>query len=231
MLKRKGFTLIELLVVIAIIAILAAILFPVFAKAREKARQSSCQSNVKQLNLAVMQYAQDYDEILPPYTSQDATSGIWVAWSATDDPKTAAVEPSGCVQPYLKNAQVAKCPSASSGQVFSYGLNMYTSGVAMARFQNVADQILIADSKDTVAPTAATSMGYIIPAVNASYTLLGGTGLNYTLNGTEQEGVHSGMVNVGFLDGHVKAYKPRVFQPSAWDTTDTAVFTKYWYAM
>jgi len=62
--KRQGFTLIELLVVIAIIAILAAILFPVLAKAREKARQASCLSNVKQLCLAVLQYAQDYDEKL-----------------------------------------------------------------------------------------------------------------------------------------------------------------------
>ena len=59
---RRGFTLIELLVVIAIIAILAAILFPVFAKAREKARQASCQSNLKQLALACLMYAQDYDE-------------------------------------------------------------------------------------------------------------------------------------------------------------------------
>ncbi len=62
---RKGFTLIELLVVIAIIAILAAILFPVFAKAREKARQTSCLSNMKQIGLASMMYAQDYDERLP----------------------------------------------------------------------------------------------------------------------------------------------------------------------
>ena len=63
--RRKGFTLIELLVVIAIIAILAAILFPVFAKAREKARQTGCTSNLKQLGLAMLQYAQDYDEKLP----------------------------------------------------------------------------------------------------------------------------------------------------------------------
>ena len=67
--KRSGFTLIELLVVIAIIAILAAILFPVFAKAREKARQSSCLSNVKQIMLGVLQYCQDYDENLPIGTS------------------------------------------------------------------------------------------------------------------------------------------------------------------
>jgi prepilin-type N-terminal cleavage/methylation domain-containing protein len=63
---KRGFTLIELLVVIAIIAILAAILFPVFAKAREKARQTSCLSNCKQIALACLQYAQDYDETLAP---------------------------------------------------------------------------------------------------------------------------------------------------------------------
>ncbi len=65
MTQKKGFTLIELLVVIAIIAILAAILFPVFARAREKARASSCLSNMKQIGLAVLQYAQDYDENFP----------------------------------------------------------------------------------------------------------------------------------------------------------------------
>ena len=63
--KRAAFTLIELLVVIAIIAILAAILFPVFARARENARRSSCQSNLKQIGLGIAQYTQDYDEIMP----------------------------------------------------------------------------------------------------------------------------------------------------------------------
>ncbi|MHB8994361.1 MAG: prepilin-type N-terminal cleavage/methylation domain-containing protein [Armatimonadota bacterium] len=89
---RRGFTLIELLVVIAIIAILAAILFPVFAKAREKARQSSCQSNLKQIGLAVLSYAQDYDERSTP----EMVGDYW--W--TD-----------IVQPYIKNTQIMVCPS------------------------------------------------------------------------------------------------------------------------
>ena len=70
--SRKGFTLIELLVVIAILAILAAILFPVFAKAREKARQSMCVNNVRQLALGVLMYAQDWDETLPPCAYSNA---------------------------------------------------------------------------------------------------------------------------------------------------------------
>src|SRR6201984_300402 len=74
--KRRGFTLIELLVVIAIIAILAAILFPVFAKAREKARQTSCLSNIKQVGLALTMYVQDYDELTPsPLPNVPAING------------------------------------------------------------------------------------------------------------------------------------------------------------
>src|SRR5512135_2806692 len=74
--KRIGFTLIELLVVIAIIAILAAILFPVFAQAREKARQTSCLSNTKQIALAMLMYSQDYDELLPLGSTQ-GENGTW----------------------------------------------------------------------------------------------------------------------------------------------------------
>ena len=91
---RRCFTLIELLVVIAIIAILAAILFPVFAKAREKARLSSCLSNCKQIGLAWMQYAQDYDECGP----------LWGMSSAY-------YAPLETIQPYIKNTQVHICPS------------------------------------------------------------------------------------------------------------------------
>lgn len=93
---RRGFTLIELLVVIAIIAILAAILFPVFAKAREKARQASCLSNTKQLAIAAMQYAQDYDEAFAPWAN--IVGVAWIYYPTLYDP-------------YIKNSQVWVCPS------------------------------------------------------------------------------------------------------------------------
>ena len=93
---KPGFTLIELLVVIAIIAILAAILFPVFAQAREKARQTSCLSNSKQYATAILMYAQDYDEAIPMSVYPTPT-GIVTFYLAID--------------PYVKNKQVAVCPS------------------------------------------------------------------------------------------------------------------------
>jgi prepilin-type N-terminal cleavage/methylation domain-containing protein len=126
---RSGFTLIELLVVIAIIAILAAILFPVFAKAREKARQSSCLSNLKQLGLANLQYAQDYDEMLPGFT-QVFISGY------SDGVSANGVTAYSKLMPYVKNTQIFTCPSrkptsytySSTGvsQTSSYGWNWYT---------------------------------------------------------------------------------------------------------
>ncbi|MBM3499403.1 MAG: prepilin-type N-terminal cleavage/methylation domain-containing protein [Armatimonadetes bacterium] len=100
--KRRGFTLIELLVVIAIIAILAAILFPVFARAREKARQTSCLSNVKQLALGWLMYAQDYDERAPQaYDWATPPSGTMfpMIWDQ--------------LGPYTKNVQMWECPSLS----------------------------------------------------------------------------------------------------------------------
>src|SRR5690349_6793876 len=85
---RSGFTLIELLVVIAIIAILAEMLFPVFAQAREKARQSVCLSNQKQLAMAITLYAQDFDEALPPYSFGAGTAGFF-GYFGTDGPRWA----------------------------------------------------------------------------------------------------------------------------------------------
>src|ERR1700744_1312610 len=96
--KRNAFTLIELLVVIAIIAILAAILFPVFAKAREKARQTSCLSNEKQMGLGFMQYVQDFDETFPVGIKLSGDPRYGLGWPAT-------------VYAYVKNKQVFLCPS------------------------------------------------------------------------------------------------------------------------
>src|ERR1700704_2940490 len=96
---RRGFTLIELLVVIAIIAILAAILFPVFAQAREKARQASCTSNLKQAGLAMMMYIQDYDEQYPSGSRYNPNTNNTLAWGLGWAGQTYA---------YTKNAQVLK---------------------------------------------------------------------------------------------------------------------------
>ena len=102
---KNAFTLIELLVVIAIIAILAAILFPVFARARENARRASCQSNLKQMGLGIIQYVQDYDEKFPQgyyYPDNNSSAGGYIHWSGT-------------TQPYLKSLQIFVCPSDANG--------------------------------------------------------------------------------------------------------------------
>ena len=99
--RRSGFTLIELLVVIAIIAILAAILFPVFAQAREKARQASCASNLKQIGTAFVSYSQDYDEMCPRAMWGGSPSGTLCSWPTI-------------IQPYVKSVDIFRCPSYTS---------------------------------------------------------------------------------------------------------------------
>jgi prepilin-type N-terminal cleavage/methylation domain-containing protein len=102
MIRHRGFTLIELLVVIAIIAILAAILFPVFAQAREKARQTQCVNNMKQAGLGVIQYLQDYDETYP----------MSVYRARNNQNQECAYTMLSAIEPYVKNKDIYECPSA-----------------------------------------------------------------------------------------------------------------------
>lgn len=167
--RRSGFTLIELLVVIAIIAILAAILFPVFAKARAKARQASGASNQKQLALAFLSYTQDYDEKFPPVIGQ-ATVGTSVYnahWGA--DYLTATSGGStvpGLLQPYIKNAGILNDPSGPRGNAnVDYMYNDLLAAKSQAALAAVASTVLTCDGTGTD-PRAVT--GATLPAGSAA---------------------------------------------------------------
>ena len=203
---RRGFTLIELLVVIAIIAILAAILFPVFARAREKARQASCQSNLKQLALAHLMYAQDYDEVLVKcYESHwDGSSWSynrrWYYGSATNP---------GMLYPYINNWQVFRCPSIGGyGANRSVILSTQGSGLPMARLQRPAETIVYGDTL-TTGGNPETGVG---PAhAGAALFPLSRThqyGPGTPCNGRGLMAIrHNQMANLAFADGHVKAMR------------------------
>lgn len=141
---RSGFTLIELLIVIAIIALLAAILFPVFGRARENARRSSCQSNLKQMALGWTQYSQDYDERIVPFTQNGSAGGAAVAWDRV-------------LQPYIKNEQIFKCPSNELFMGYTYNAVLATSGRTLAAMQNASQIPIILDAIGSGAtPTSCT---------------------------------------------------------------------------
>ncbi len=218
--STRGFTLIELLVVIAIIAILASILFPVFARARENARRASCQSNLKQMNLGLTQYTQDYDERHPPY-SDSAPAGSRIGWSQR-------------IQPYLKSTQLLQCPSESDApgtnpdpyldtEFTDYAYNLWVggydrvgsstgsgflgAGLSNSVFTQPSLTVLLTDYNPNVsyayvtgdrAAANGTCGGY-------SFPLATGAGIALLPNALR----HFDGVNFAFADGHVKWYKGR----------------------
>jgi prepilin-type N-terminal cleavage/methylation domain-containing protein/prepilin-type processing-associated H-X9-DG protein len=201
--KRNGFTLIELLVVIAIIAILASILFPVFARARENARRSSCMSNLKQIGLGVMQYTQDYDEKLPRSIADGSPP-------AGTRPATDTVFRQ--LNPYLKSTQIFRCPSDSSSAALtdpadplsvpsSYGYNYVYLGFAdspsltysVASIAEVARTVMFTDK-------TAANTDWVYPPYAWSATInVADPTTTRGLSGRHLDGT-----NVAWVDGHVK---------------------------
>ena len=230
--RKKGFTLIELLVVIAIIAILAAILFPVFAKAREKARQASCQSNMKQIGLGFVQYTQDYDEKYPPGLATAAGAADGTGWA-------------GQLYQYTKSTGIFHCPDDATQATgayypisYAYNSNFVPNcsdgslAITNAALNAPAGTVLLAECQGVQAPVTA-------PEVNATITALqgvspAGNGYNFsstyagtsnaansstgyvtgpigasystatTLNFITVNGVHTNGANYLLADGHVK---------------------------
>ncbi len=223
-LRQGAFTLIELLVVIAIIAILAAILFPVFARARENARRTSCQSNLKQLGLGIIQYAQDYDEKLPGYaTGNNGWGGI--GWA-------------GEIYPYVKSGQVYRCPSdttspqpSGSGVPVSYAFTAIYGGAKLSKMESVSTTIGLAEATvpqivnvyDQREAGTWSSMGdygdnlIVLQSDHNNGSCCGNDGLQYRVGpyidsahgGGSQNGptAHFDGANYLALDGHVKFYK------------------------
>lgn len=212
--SQRGFTLIELLVVIAIIAILAAILFPVFARARENARKTSCMNNLKQLGLAWMQYTQDYDERMIPYTT---TGNSTIPGGYTGPPWTAFAW-NREIQPYLKSVQVIRCPSESVNPDTSYAYNMLMAadGRNIAGIQLPAQTPAFADAVGHTVTTPTQTLCFLLPGgtagarhdsrkLNSVTNLTAGFGGGSPLRaGRIHATRHMDGANYLFADGHVK---------------------------
>lgn len=195
--KHRGFTLIELLVVIAIIAILAAILFPVFAKAKEKAKGASCLSNQKQVGLAWLMYAQDYDDILVPAYCRN--TGYWYE----------------LIQPYTKNRGILQCPSGVITPYSSYMLSFLSYSPASPGTPPASDHGARADF-DTNASFVFRPADTIWAMEYTNYTgadMIFSIGTDYDISGytgflTDPAfQPHNQTANVMFCDGHAKNIK------------------------
>ena len=197
--KKRAFTLIELLVVIAIIAILAAILFPVFARAREKARTAACQNNVRQLAIGVRMYTTDYDEMMPPT--------YWYCAGCRPPPASEYIRWTDEIYPYVRNAQIYGCPSQPNQDISIGDINGCRWGCYGANYQN-----------DGPMPSYGGRSLSDIADVTGTY-MLGddGPGLrcDYSIDVNDFNGVtwgddwklyvpHNGGANIAFVDGHVK---------------------------
>ncbi len=197
--RARGFTLIELLVVIAIIAILAAILFPVLSRARAKGQQTMCLSNLKQLGLAMIAYASDYDMIFP-------------RWSDCGDPMpnppTLAFTWDEAIEPYVKNTQIFSCPAnpyesatggnppTSPGPKRGYSMPRYISGVYTGAPPNPVDTVLLVEK-------GAYPLGHWADAATESFYQMG-MQQKYPTDTTRTP--HNDGKNFVFVDGHAKWY-------------------------
>jgi prepilin-type N-terminal cleavage/methylation domain-containing protein/prepilin-type processing-associated H-X9-DG protein len=193
--QRRGFTLIELLVVIAIISILAAILFPVFATAREKARQTACTSNVKQLGLAFMQYQQDYDETWPNGGNIYHTGNGWA----------------GEVYPYVKSLGSFVCPDDTSpNPVSSYGYNA----------NNVIDST-VAISGGGYTPQGRNLAKYVMPAKTILLFEVknngAASGVAYKLDGQQYSTSGDVVISGTHYDGQSPAGRGHPSQQGQWE--------------
>jgi prepilin-type N-terminal cleavage/methylation domain-containing protein/prepilin-type processing-associated H-X9-DG protein len=231
--SRKAFTLIELLVVIAIIAILAAILFPVFAQAREKARQASCLSNTKQLATANMMYVQDYDERVPPMVTQ-ATAEV-ADLCGNPNPMIIGATAYDLLWPYMKNSQVVVCPSAPQAVDLCAEITQLLSSVESQYGGGIG--ISLPGSLSIVGNVRYLSYVFNIGLFGVGDVVLNGLDLRAALNYTGHEPTtmaaiqypadtvtfydgyltvegdvaiaiarHSGTADVAYMDGHSKAF-------------------------
>ncbi len=205
--SKRGFTLIELLVVIAIIALLAAILFPVFARARENARRSSCQSNLKQMSLGITQYIQDYDELFP----MQGGNGHGCGAVGTTYYGTGLSWPLS-TQPYIKSTQIFKCPSDARGAIFtsSYGANQQL-GPMKTNFPTLPP-ISIAKVDQVSKVVEWYESGYMFNSTTDNFGALECNDFSSGFDSGATSGTcaytrHLEGMNIAFVDGHVKWYK------------------------